>query len=90
MNAAGSDRPRQRECRQLQGGHPAFGACLQRGDVAGGEPERSDFVEVGRDLGQGEAQVGGPDLDQLAPGAQARQRQCRVDAGADEHVHVSR
>ena len=45
--------PPQRECRQLKGGDPAFGAALECCDVAGGELERSDVVEVGRDLGRG-------------------------------------
>ena len=90
MNARGVGTPPQRECRQLEGGDPAFGARLQCGDVGGGELECGDVVEVGRDLGQGEAQVGGTDLDQLAPGAQAGQRQRRVDAGADDQVHLGR
>ena len=90
MNAAGSDRPRSESAASCRAATQPFGARLQRGDVAGGELERSDLVEVGRDLGQGEAQVGGADLDEVAPGAQARQRQRRVDAGADDQVHLGR
>ena len=38
----------------------------------------------------GEAQVGGPDLDQLAAGAQPRQRQRRVGAGGEDQVQLRR
>ena len=60
------------------------------GDVAGGQTEAGDVVEVGRHLVEGEAQVGGTDLDQLATRAQAGQGQCRVLAGADHQVHLRR
>ena len=49
-----------------------------------------DVVEVGRHFVEGEAQVGGADLDQLAAGPQARQGQRRVLAGADHQVHLRR
>jgi hypothetical protein len=51
---------------QLERGDPAFGASLQGRDVVRGQLQPGDVVEVGRHLVEGEAQVGGSDLDQLA------------------------
>ena len=69
-----------RQRRQLQGGDPAFGAPLQRRDVAGRQVQAHHLVEVRRRLVGGEAQVGGADLDELAARAQPRQRQRRIGA----------
>ncbi len=82
--------PPQGQRRELQGGDPALGAGLQRRDVARSDREGGDVVEVRRGLGQREAQVGGTDLDQLAPRAQSGQWQRRVHAGADDQVHLGR
>ena len=69
-----------RERRQLERGDPALGAPLQRGDVARGQVQPHHLVEVRGGLVGREAQVGGTDLDELAPRAQASQRQRRVGA----------
>jgi hypothetical protein len=59
---------------QLERGDPAFGASLQGRDVGRSQLESGDVVEVGRRLVEGEAQVSGSDLDQLAAGVGARCR----------------
>ena len=58
---------------QLQTGDPALGAGLQRGDVCFSGSGPSPGWKVGG-FGRGEAQVGGAQLGQLTPGAQAGQR----------------
>ena len=64
-------RPLQGEGGQLQAGNPAFGAAFQCGDVFGREIEAHHLVEEFGGFGGGEAQVGGAQLGQLAPGAVA-------------------
>ena len=51
---------------------------------------RPILVEKVGGLGGREAQVGGAQLGQLAPGAQAGQRQRRIFAGGDDQVHLWR
>ena len=80
--------PLHRERRQLERGDPALGAPLQRGDVPRGEIQPHHLVEVGGGLVGREAQVGGADLDELAPRPQAGQRQRRVGAGGDHQVDL--
>jgi hypothetical protein len=80
----------QRQRGQLEGGDPAFGASLQGRDVARGQLQPGDVVEVGRGFLQGEAQVGGSDLDQGAARPQPGQGQLRVGAGTDHQVHLRR
>jgi hypothetical protein len=82
--------PLHRQRGQLERGDPAFGASLRCRDVARRQIEPGDVVEVGRRLLEGEAQVSGPDLDQLAARPQAGQGQRRVLAGADHQVRLRR
>ena len=80
--------PLHRERRQLERGDPAFGALLQRGDVSRSETQPHHLVEVGGGLVRREAQIGGADLDELAPRPQAGQRQRRIGAGDDHQVDL--
>ena len=80
--------PLHRERRQLESGDPAFGAPLQRGDVPRSEIQPHHLVEVGGGLVRREAQIGGADLDELAPRPQAGQRQRRIGAGGDHQVDL--
>ena len=76
---------------ELEGGDPALGATLERGDVAAPVSSQAHrLVEVGRGLLGGEAQVGGADLDQLAARPQPRQRQGRVGPAGDHQVQLRR
>ena len=76
--------------RQLEGRDPALGPRLERRDVGVREAEAVEVVEVAGHLVAGEAQVGGADLDQLAPSPQPRQRQRGVGAGADDQPQLWR
>ena len=76
-----------RERGQLEGGDPAFGARLQRGDIPRRQVQAHHLVEVRGGLVRREAQIGGADLDELATPPQASQRQRRVGAGRDHQVH---
>ena len=75
---------------QLQAGDPAFGAGLQRGDITIGEIQPHHPVEKFGGFGGGEAQIGGAQLGQLAPGAQAGQGELRVLTRGDHQVHLRR
>ena len=75
---------------ELEGGDPSLGAGVQRVDVVGGQVQAHAVVEVRRGLVGGEPQVGGPDLDQLAPGAQPGQGQRRVGPAGDHQVDLRR
>jgi hypothetical protein len=77
-----------REGRELQGGDPALGAPVERRDVVLGERQAHRPVEVGGGLLLGEAQVGGPDLEQLTPRAPPRQGERRVDPGREHEVEL--
>ena len=66
---------------ELQPGRPALGARLERGDVRGIEPQLHHVVEERLRFVGGEPEIRGPELDELAAGAQAGQRQRRVDPG---------
>ena len=90
MKLAVSARPCIEMRGQLQAGNPAFGAGFQRGDVVRGEVQAHHLVEELGGFGGGEAQVGGAQLGQLAPGAQPGQRQRRILAGGDDQVHLRR
>ncbi|HVL06028.1 MAG TPA: hypothetical protein VM388_08570 [Acidimicrobiales bacterium] len=57
-----------RQRRQLQGGDPPLGSPVERDHVLGCQVEPHHPVEVGGGLLRREAEVGGADLDQLAPG----------------------
>ena len=74
--------------RQLQRGDPAFGPAFQRGHVLRRQVQIHHLVEVGECLVGREPQIGRADLDQLGSSAQARQRQRRIGAGRDHHVHL--
>ena len=70
--------PLQRERCQLQAGNPALGACRQRVGRRGRQRQAHRLAEKSHRLGRGEAQVIGAQLDNLATGAQPRQRQRRI------------
>ena len=82
--------PLHRERGQLQAGDPAFGAGFQGGDVFRREVQAHHLVEKFGGFGRGKTQVGGAQLGQLAPGAQAGQGQLWVLAGGDDQVHLRR
>ena len=67
--------PLHRERGELQARDPAFGPRLQGRDVVGREVQPHHLVEEGGRLIGGEAQVGGPQLGQLAARPQAGQGQ---------------
>ena len=68
----------QRQRGQVQGGRPALGPRLQPRDVRGRELETEGIDQECRRLLVAEAKVAGAHLGQLAPGAQAAQRQRRI------------
>ena len=78
----------ERQRGKLEGDDPALGARLERLDVCGGEGEPHGLGEVGRGLLGREAQVGGADLDELAPRAQPGERQARIGPRADHDLQV--
>ena len=88
--AADVTAPLDRECGELKRGDPPLGAFLQGLDVLRGQVQSRRLVEVRGCLVGREAQVGGPDLHQLAAHPPARQRQIRVGTGAQHDVHVGR
>ena len=69
--------------------HPSVRSSRTATSV-GGEIQAGRLVEVRGGLVGGEAQVGGPDLDQFAAHPPPGQRQIGVGAGADHDVHVGR
>jgi hypothetical protein len=73
----------QRDSRQLEPGNPTFGPILQGGHGRCGKLSPSHGTEQGRRLLEGEAQIGLPELGQLAAGPPPRQRQRRVGATGD-------
>ncbi len=77
-----------RQCRELQCGDPAFRARLQRRDVGRRQLEAHRSVQVLRRFLGGEAQVGGPDLPELAARSQAGQRQRRIGPARDHEVRT--
>ena len=76
--------PPRRECSELQSGRPALGPGLQSVHVVLVQRQVHDLGEEAVCLGAGEPQVGGTDLEQLAPRAEARQRQLRVCSGGHD------
>ena len=90
MNAAMSSRPCIDSAASCSAAiHPSVRAS-STSTSAGVDCQAHRLVEVGGGLVGGEAQVGGADLEQLAPGAQARQRQGRVGAAGDHQVDLRR
>ena len=69
---------------ELQPGGPALGARLQRADRTHRQVKAHRVAQKGRGLVGGEAQIGGPEFEQLPTGAQARQRQRRVGARGED------
>ena len=59
--------PGERQRRELQGGDPALGPTLERGDIVRRSASGPSGRRGGRGLVLGEPQVRGADLDQLAP-----------------------
>ena len=84
----GSSLHRQR--RQLERGDPSFGASLQSGDVGARQLQSHHLVEIARGLVEREAQISGPDLDELATRSKARQRQRRVGPAGDDQPDLRR
>ena len=75
---------------QLQAGDPAFGAALQGRDVLRRELQaHHPAEEVGRLFGR-KAQVGGAQLGELAPGAEASEGQDRVLTSGDDEPQARR
>ena len=87
---AGTRASLQGDGRHLQPGDPAFGAGLERRDVLRREVQAHRPSEELGGFGGREAQVGGAQLGQLAPGAQPGQGQARVFAGGDDQMHPRR
>jgi len=86
----GGDARAYREGGQLQAGHPPLGACLQGLDLRLVQVQvHHRAQEPGRLLG-GEAQVGGPDLNQFAPAPHPGQRELGVGPGGHGHHHLRR
>jgi hypothetical protein len=75
---------------QLQAGHPPLGAVLQRCRALLGEVQAPRLPQQGDRFLAGEPQVLRADLSQLPPGTHPRQRQRRVGAPGDHHVHAGR
>ena len=74
---------------ELQRGDPPLGPALQGVHVGRPELESHDLVQVRRRLLGREAQVGGPDLDEVAAGTKPRQRQGRVAPRGQHQVQPS-
>ena len=79
-----------RERRELEGGDPAFGARLERGDVRACQVQTHHLVEIGDRLVGREPEVDRTDLRELAPCAEAGERESRIGARGDHHVHLRR
>ena len=75
---------------KLQGRDPAFGTGFEGLHVRGGEIESHRVVQVGRRLLGGEAQIGRPDLEELAPSPQAGERPRWVGPAGDDEVELFR
>ena len=78
--------PRQRQRGELQARGPALGPVLEPGDVGRIESVRAGAAQQRRGLRVREAQLGRADLDQLAPHAQAPERQRGLRAGRDREL----
>ena len=75
---------------ELQRGDPPLGSSFESVDVVRRQVQAHRVVEVGGGLVGGEPQVGGTDLEQLAPSAKARQRQRRIGPTAEHQVDLRR
>ena len=75
---------------QLQADDPALCAPVQGRDLLGLEMQVHRLVEQRRRFVGRELQIRCPDLEQLAVGAQAGQREGRIDAGDQDKVQVGR
>jgi len=82
--------PAQRQSGQLQPGRPPLGAGHERLRRRGRQARSSGLTEQRRRLIGGEAQVGGAQLSQLAPGPQPGQRQRRVSPAGNHHPQARR
>ena len=80
----------ERQRRQLERRDPPLGPLLEGGDVRRGQIQTGRRGEVRGGFGGGEAQVGGPDLDQLAAHPPAGQRQIGIGPGTDHDVRLGR
>ena len=67
-----------------------FGPPVEGGDLLGRQVEPHHLIEVLRCLVGREAQIGGADLDQLAPSSQPRHRQRRVGSAGEHEVQLRR
>ena len=74
----------------MQSGNPTFGARFERGDVCCREVEAHDLVEKIGGFVRCEAQVGGAQFGQLAPGAQPGQRERRILAAGNDQPELRR
>ncbi|MNO97605.1 hypothetical protein D3C76_893210 [compost metagenome] len=75
----------QRQAGQVQAGDPAFGAAVQRVDLVVAQGQQALVMEKRLGFLVGEAQVGGPDFQQLAAGADAPQADARHRARGQRH-----
>ena len=73
--------------RELKAGDPALRGRLEGVDVPGRQTEIHDLVQECGALVGGEPQVGSPDLAELGTGTPPGERQGRIFAGGDGHVH---
>ena len=82
--------PLHREGGELEGGDPALGAPLQRGDIRRGQVQTHHGVQVRGCLVLREAEIAGADLDEFPTCPQASQRQRRIGPARDHDVHPRR
>ncbi len=78
----------QRKRSQLQSGNPTLGALFQQIDHVRRQFEAHHIIQKGGRFSGSEAQGRGAQFEQLAAGAQPGQRERRIGATADDHVHV--
>ena len=79
--------PLHRKRRELQRGDPPFCSPLQRCHVPCSQIQTHRVTEVGGGLVRRKPQIRRSDFDELTSGPQASQRQRRVGATGDHHVH---
>src|SRR6202035_2077287 len=79
-----------RERSQLKRGDPSFSAFLQRGDVGDRQLQSHHVAEIALGLIEREAQIGGPNLDELATGSKASEWQRRVGPTGDDQADLRR
>ncbi len=79
--------PLERQRRHLQTRGPAFGACLQHGDLLVGKVETHDLAHELTRLMRVEQKVVGANLGQLVAGAPTMEWERRVGAGRHHEAH---